>query len=168
MTAAREQPYEARPLVVSTGASQAIRVERTLDARRVRLGPSAVVEVLERKSYRVREVVPASIRSAEDGLVSIEFRHTPREPGEYLIHVGADGRRWPAPSALELSFFALPQELASCRPFKGDMHMHTYHSDGIQSPVVMAARCRQVGLDFAAITDHRFYRSSIEAMDRSR
>ena len=46
--------------------------------------------------------------------------------------------------------------------------MHTCYSDGIHSPVYMAARCREIGLDFAAITDHLVYSSSLVAIDEAR
>ncbi len=48
--------------------------------------------------------------------------------------------------------------------FKGDLHLHTYYSDGDESPVFMAAKAREAGLDYAAVTDHRVYDSSLEAI----
>jgi len=49
------------------------------------------------------------------------------------------------------------------RPFKGDLHLHSYYSDGRNSPGFIAASCRKAGLDFMAITDHRAHDPSIEA-----
>ena len=39
-----------------------------------------------------------------------------------------------------------------------------YHSDGKESPAFLAASCRKIGLDFMAITDHRQYAPSLEAI----
>jgi hypothetical protein len=40
------------------------------------------------------------------------------------------------------------------RWLKGDLHLHTDHSDGLDSPTVVVDRCRAMGLDFIALTDH--------------
>ncbi|HEX9018680.1 MAG TPA: hypothetical protein VF806_05815, partial [Anaerolineaceae bacterium] len=37
---------------------------------------------------------------------------------------------------------------------RGELHCHTYHSDGLFSPVELVARARARGLDFLAISDH--------------
>jgi hypothetical protein len=40
------------------------------------------------------------------------------------------------------------------RWLKGDLHLHTFHSDGHDSPEAVIDRCRELGLDFIALTDH--------------
>ncbi|MCC5974773.1 MAG: CehA/McbA family metallohydrolase [Rubellimicrobium sp.] len=37
---------------------------------------------------------------------------------------------------------------------RGDLHRHTFHSDGLWSPAAMVADARARGYDFAALTDH--------------
>jgi predicted metal-dependent phosphoesterase TrpH len=37
---------------------------------------------------------------------------------------------------------------------RGDLHCHTYHSDGADDPTTLVAEARRLGLDFLAITDH--------------
>jgi len=59
--------------------------------------------------------------------------------------------------------FCLEEDLFLRRPFKGDFHLHSYYSDGRNSPGFIAASCRKKGLDFMAITDHREYAPSVEA-----
>jgi len=61
--------------------------------------------------------------------------------------------------------YALEEDLFTRRPYKGDTHMHTYYSDGKESPAYLAASCRKIGMDFIAITDHRQYAPSIEAIE---
>lgn len=44
-------------------------------------------------------------------------------------------------------------------------HIHTTGSDGRETPCYVAARYRQKGFDFAAISDHGNYKPSVEAID---
>jgi hypothetical protein len=38
--------------------------------------------------------------------------------------------------------------------YKGDLHCHTYHSDGDSDPLEVVRKAESLGLDFLAITDH--------------
>lgn len=56
--------------------------------------------------------------------------------------------------------YAVDPDLVSLRPYKGDTHVHTNRSDGLDEPMVAACAYRAAGYDFVAITDHgRFYPS---------
>jgi hypothetical protein len=69
-------------------------------------------------------------------------------PWHFLLlptHVGPAGCDFEA----ELSFLGRHR-----RWLKGDLHLHTNHSDGRDSPAVVIDRCRDMGLDYAALTDH--------------
>jgi len=46
---------------------------------------------------------------------------------------------------------ALP---AGLQAYCGDLHMHTFYSDGSVSPTALTLECMYAGLDFMAITDH--------------
>jgi len=59
--------------------------------------------------------------------------------------------------------YSLRDDLFACRPYKGDLHLHSHHSDGVESPGYVAAACRRIGLDFMALTDHSQYQPSLEA-----
>jgi hypothetical protein len=61
--------------------------------------------------------------------------------------------------------YSLKPDLFTLRPYKGDFHLHTYRSDGQESPAYVAGACRRAGLDFMAITDHRWYGGSVEAKE---
>ena len=65
---------------------------------------------------------------------------------------------------VEFRLYALERDLFVRWPFKGDTHMHSYHSDGKESPAYVAAACRKIGMDFITITDHHRYAPSLEAM----
>jgi hypothetical protein len=60
--------------------------------------------------------------------------------------------------------YSLKEDLFNLRPFKGDFHIHSYCSDGIESPAHVAASARRVGMDFMALTDHHKYEPSLEAI----
>lgn len=61
--------------------------------------------------------------------------------------------------------YSLEPDLLPLRPFKGEFHMHSHNSDGVESPSYVAGACRRAGLDFMALTDHRIYRPSIQAAE---
>jgi hypothetical protein len=63
------------------------------------------------------------------------------------------------------SIYSLEEDLYNLRPYKGDMHMHSYYSDGRESPAYVAGSCRKIGLDFMALTDHGQYQPSIESQE---
>ena len=103
---------------------------------------------------------------------------------EYVKEVSADGclrftdtfvgegefRIWispiPAPEKhVELAVYALEADMAGRYPYRGDLHVHTACSDGSEAPANVAANYRGYGYDFMAITDHRRYYPSLDAMD---
>ncbi|WP_418666848.1 PHP domain-containing protein [Allofournierella sp.] len=58
--------------------------------------------------------------------------------------------------------YAVEQDFQGLLPYKGDLHMHSYCSDGENAPQVMAAACREKGFDFMALTDHGKFEPSLE------
>lgn len=84
-----------------------------------------------------------------------------REQEYILVLENTSGQ--PRARSYEFRFFALAEDLFVRRPWKGDLHMHSLRSDGVESPAFVAASCRRIGLDFMALTDHRQYEPSLEA-----
>jgi len=66
---------------------------------------------------------------------------------------------------IEFRVYSVSKALWDLNPYKGDFHMHSLRSDGQETPVVVAAMCRKIGLDFMAITDHGQFKPSLEAKD---
>lgn len=64
-----------------------------------------------------------------------------------------------------LELYALEADLFDKTPFKGDNHMHTYMSDGKESPMYMAATACRLGYDYCAITDHSQMEPSLLTRD---
>ena len=59
-----------------------------------------------------------------------------------------------------INMYALDDDLYSVRPMKGDSHIHSTNSDGKFTPVEVALRCYEVGLDYQSISDHRRWDTS--------
>jgi predicted metal-dependent phosphoesterase TrpH len=68
----------------------------------------------------------------------------------------------------DLRLYVLEEALWALNPYKGDMHMHSTGSDGVEAPAIVAAKGRSIGLDFMALTDHGNYAPSIEAQEAFR
>ena len=78
----------------------------------------------------------------------------------YLCKMFVDGVQTDA-----LEIYALDEDLFGKTPFKGDNHMHTWMSDGRESPMYMAAQSCRRGYDYCVITDHHKYEPSLLARD---
>ena len=61
----------------------------------------------------------------------------------------------------DFRFYSLKKDLYSLRPYKGDFHIHSFRSDGMESPAYVAAAGRRIGLDFIAATAHGRYETSL-------
>lgn len=89
--------------------------------------------------------------TAKDGV--LRFTYAFRGEQEYLL------RLYQAEKLVsDLSVYALEEDLFSLRPLRGDLHSHSFRSDGACDPSAMAGHFREQGYDFFALTDHnRFY-----------
>ncbi len=79
---------------------------------------------------------------------------------EYQVTVEENGQ-----IVIVLYLYALKPDLFARNPYKGDLHMHTYYSDGKECPSYLASRYREIGYDFFAITDHGIYFPSMMAQE---
>ncbi len=60
--------------------------------------------------------------------------------------------------------YSLYEDLYGLRPFKGEVHCHTFESDGTQDAIHTVGNYRNAGYDFMAITDHFTSFASEKAM----
>ncbi len=58
------------------------------------------------------------------------------------------------PPMLKLSSDAVPAARSASGWYKGELHCHTYHSDGDSSALDVVRKAETLGLDFLAIMDH--------------
>lgn len=83
----------------------------------------------------------------KDGTLQFEFDFSREQ--EYQIAFCKKGEK-----QVKLSVFALNEDLYQRRPLKGDLHAHTYYSDGDDGVAMTPADFREQGFDFFALTDH--------------
>ena len=90
----------------------------------------------------------------------LRFTYTADAETELIVRVFKDDSR-----LLQLSLYALADDMACRIPLRGDLHMHTCRSDGREAPAVVCANYRMKGYDFIVVTDHGRYFPSLEAMN---
>jgi predicted metal-dependent phosphoesterase TrpH len=101
---------------------------------------------------------------------SLHLNHLFADEGQYFISVESpegterDHRALPA----ELRVYAVEEDVFRLRPYTGDMHVHSFRSDGKEGPEIVAANYRKAGFDFLALTDHERYEPSLEMIDAYR
>ena len=95
------------------------------------------------------------------------IRHDWPGEQEYALAVEESAGGTPRPLG-EARVYAADDDLFSLLPWKGDFHLHTLGSDGREPPPQAAAACRRIGMDFMAVTDHRTYAPSREAIEAFR
>lgn len=62
-----------------------------------------------------------------------------------------------------LYIYSVNDDLYGKRIYKGDLHIHTYDSDGREAVGHVIGNLKKAGFDFAAITDHYWFDSSRKA-----
>jgi len=99
----------------------------------------------------------------EDGVLIVKGFFAGEQ--EQIITVEIAGDKDPSVKTVrEFRVYSLKKDLYALRPFKGDFHIHTTRSDGRECPTYVAAHYRRHGFDFIAVTDHRTYEPSLEAI----
>lgn len=163
MTATNEQfYYQVTPLLLRAGVTTEVVIHPLFDHCRFREGGEYAVTL-----YPMEELAQSGVKrdspykiKARDGVLRI----CDTFPGEqeYLLHIDALSGDEVSPIG-DFRLYALADDLFDRRPYKGDTHLHSSRSDGVESPAYVAAACRRIGLDFMAVTDHWRYAPSLEA-----
>lgn len=86
----------------------------------------------------------------------LKFNYTFPGEQEHLIILSRGEKK-----LQEMNVYSLHEDLYGLKPLKGDLHTHSYRSDGKRDPAELAGHFREQGYDFFALTDHnRFYPGS--------
>jgi len=109
------------------------------------------------EGWRARSRATFHVRDGQ-----LVLRHRFEGEQEYVVLVETVGMV-ERQLAAEVRLYALGDDLHAMRPYKGDFHIHSNRSDGHDEPPRVAAWCRQIGMDFMALTDHKRYEPSLEA-----
>jgi hypothetical protein len=152
--------FRVRPKVVLADTTSVIKIE----ALHVRFREDAEYELnyypLERFSqtgeYKYQEA--QKVKPVDGEIIVKQYFKGEQEHMLRLSETIGDKTK-----VFEFRIYSLEKDLFDRKPYKGDLHMHSYYSDGKESPGFVAASCRRAGLDFMAITDHGEYQPSIES-----
>ena len=87
---------------------------------------------------------------AKDGV--LQFTHFFPTEQDYYVRFCRDEEKID-----EFYMYALESDLYALRPLKGDLHSHTFRSDGTNDPAELFGYYREMGYDFHALTDHNRY-----------
>ena len=141
--------YEINPIICRANTAQAIEIRPLYDHVMFEDRDYEVIciamETHERENLTVRAIW---------GTLKFSLRFGAEQ--EYAIF--ADNSRF--------SVYCLGSDIYDKNPYKGDFHIHSNKSDGLEDPAFVAVSARRIGMDFIAITDHRRYWPSLEAIER--
>lgn len=91
----------------------------------------------------------------------LQFTHTFESEQEYQIRV-YHGDIAKENLLADLAVYALNEDLYALRPLRGDLHSHSYRSDGESDPAELLGYYREMGFDFQVLTDHNRYYPNAE------
>ncbi len=161
--------FDVAPLVVAAGREAVIRICPRFphaqfplaDEIRVRVAPAMGAMADEWHAdyqWNTDDSMELISWKLEDGILEVKAYFYDEQ--QHFIYVEKiDGT-----PVWDFSVYSLKPDLYKLRPFKGDFHIHTTGSDGRETPEYVAARNREEGFDFIAITDHYKYEPSLQAI----
>ena len=164
--------YDIFPKIVPAHRSSAVTVRALSAHAEFEDGADYYVHIMpvsEMSVNRGKRDYPVVQTAAADKKIVFEFEFGNEQ--QYVIWIARANlwempdREWKNHRLVELRMYALEEDLFALRPAVGNLHMHTFRSDGKESPAVVAAKYREAGHDFIGITDHRRYEPSLEAID---
>ncbi len=155
----RRSRFMCFPSVVCVGKETAVSVVPRDNSRRFRSDKEYEMCLLgmeeDQESYH-SELTYDCPCTVQDGCLC--FVHTFDAEQEYHVRFREKG----AKSSEKIALYAVEEDLYRLRPLKGDLHTHTYYSDGHDGITMTPADYREEGFDFLPITDHnRRYTSQL-------
>lgn len=149
--------YSFYPRVFRVGEESELRLFDRFGRRD--LPNECIVQIVPVSEFKKHEPFVEIAVTSKDGELS--FLYTFDYEQQYLIRLLTSDRQ---NLFIEFAVYALEDDLFELRPYKGDLHLHTNRSDGMETPEHMLCACRERGLDFFAITDHNRFEPSLEAI----
>lgn len=89
--------------------------------------------------------------TAKEGI--LRFTHCFSGEQEHRLIISKDEKK-----LCEYAIYSLRPDLYQARAMRGDLHAHSFRSDGAEDPASLFGHYREQGYDFLALTDHnRFF-----------
>jgi predicted metal-dependent phosphoesterase TrpH len=180
--------YKITPFVVEIGVEQTIKVKGIDTSSRFFDDVTYEISIYKTDGYGYKEgfnhraggrdICHKITANPVDGEIS--FSHVYDNEGEWEIRIqplNVDNhtperfvKYWPAGKnrmlqGVAFRIYALKSDLYSLKAYKGDFHVHSFESDGLESPELVVARYRKEGYDVMAITDHYFMQPSFDVVE---
>lgn len=152
--------FDVTPRVAKADAETTIVIQPLFD--HVRFRPECTYEFTYTAADQVYSekspfhAKPQPVKPADNRITLTLFLAGEQEHLLVLEEINADKRKVMG----DFHFYTVKDDLLALRPFKGDFHMHSNNSDGVESPAYVAGACRRAGLDWMALSDHRKYEPS--------
>lgn len=183
--------YQITPRIVEVGVPQTIKVKALDESCVFYDDVEYLVTVLKFDDYNYKEgfelyaggrdISTAYTVKPEGGVIS--FSHTYDVEGEWAIKIERADKEsdshiperfikyWKAGknrivNGFNFVIYALNSDLYNKRPYKGNMHAHSFGSDGFESAEFTASRHREFGYDFFCLTDHYFMQPSLDLLEK--
>jgi hypothetical protein len=157
---AREQEYfRVFPLVVPADKRTKITIRALYDHCRFEDGVEYEISYYPKEYWTDEHKQKRFLITAQGNTLDILYHFAGEQEHIFAVSKRSNGEKQLIGT---FSVYSLQPDLFKRRPFKGDLHMHTHYSDGLESPAYVAASSRQIGFDFIAITDHHKYAPSLE------
>ena len=158
--------FDIYPLVFSANSTAKITIKPLFDhvaladnlTIRIEYSPMLYLQKNSSSGWPVKENCEFKLKN---GIITLHhYLEGEQEHGFALFISDSNGNE-----TLHLSFniYSLAEDMIGLRPYKGDFHIHSFCSDGKESPEYVTASIPRVGVDFFSLTDHGEYAPSLRA-----
>ncbi len=164
------RPFSVTPLIYPVNETSVIRIharfahaQKLLDAT-TQIRCIRVHSPLDDRRHSYADDDPREFTRLENG--DLEFRHFFPKEDEYSVELRKQDPKKPDVwhRLFMFQIYALDKDIFELRPYRGDFHLHSTASDGVQPGDYVAATARKTGLDFMALTDHYKYQPSLDVI----
>lgn len=98
---------------------------------------------------------------AKDGVLSFSYFFGFEQ--DYIISIWHKLESGEKELILNTFVYALEKDLYELMPLRGNTHLHSVYSDGLEEPLQHIGAALKYGFDYIALTDHNNYLGSVEA-----
>lgn len=163
--------YDVEPLVVPTDLFSEISIRPKFE--HANFSDDVEVKIFPRKGLRGNGFSYGSLKDTawkldECGTLKVKAVFPGEQSHVIAVTYTIPATKWEPARQVTRKFpvYSCHEDLYSAIPLRADFHIHTNLSDGAESPEYVAARYREEGFDFIAVTDHFIYEPSLRAIEK--
>lgn len=164
--------YDVEPLAVPADEKSEVRIKPKFD--HAAISDDVEVKIFPRTglradgNYAYGSLKDTAWELGADGILRVNAVFPGEQQHVIAVTYTIPATRWEPARKVTRKFpvYSCREDLYCKIPLRTDFHMHSNLSDGAESPEYVAARYREEGYDFIAITDHFVYAPSLRAMEK--